>query len=216
MDTKTTFIYALCEPGTRTVRYIGKTNNPRKRFKQHLKDSTKVFTHLGNWLRFLVSRSETPELVILREVPFDQWEIAEERYIRLARGCGMSLVNSTDGGEGVTMTPEIREKISVKNRGENHGNFGKIPWNFGKRGGVAWNLGKTTPPEVREKQSAAKLGKRPHNFGKPRSAESICRQKATIARNKTHGQKDPSETLARRKKSQRQQERRRKEKESRG
>lgn len=109
----TTFIYALCEPGTRTVRYIGKTDKPKARIRQHcLERSSKRKTHLGCWLRSLRSCGKKPEMVVLREVPYDQWELAEERYIRLARGCGMRLVNETDGGNGVTMTPEMRKKIS--------------------------------------------------------------------------------------------------------
>lgn len=110
---KTTFIYALCEPGTRTVRYIGKSNNPALRFKQHLCQSSRTKTHLGNWLRSVISLGETPALVVLREVPDAHREIAEKRYIRLAKGLGMRLVNSTDGGECCDPTPETRAKISA-------------------------------------------------------------------------------------------------------
>lgn len=185
MAIKTTFIYALCEPGTRTIRYIGKANDSKKRFRQHLKDSTKAKTHLGNWLRLLKSNGGIPHLEILDEVPDSQWEFWEREYIRVFRAIGMILVNSTDGGDGVTMTSEIREKIGAKNRGENSGNFRGVPWNLGKKGGVPWNLGKTTPAEVKEKQSAAKKGKRPWNFGKITPVETRARQ--SIAANTRWG-----------------------------
>lgn len=123
---KTTFIYALCEPGTRTVRYIGKADKLKKRFQEHLRTSVKYRSHLGNWLRSLISRGEKPSLVSLREVPFTQWAIAEERYIRLARGCGMNLVNETDGGEGMSNpSPEVLEKLSAARQGEKNPMFGK-------------------------------------------------------------------------------------------
>lgn len=113
----TTFIYALCEPGTRTVRYIGKSNNPAKRLYEHLKISSKKNTHLGHWILRLMKLDAPPELVVLAKVPTEDWKEEERRYIRSARVLGMALVNATDGGEGVTQTPEIREKISAKQRG---------------------------------------------------------------------------------------------------
>lgn len=92
-----TLIYALCEPGTRTVRYIGKANNPAKRLKEHWWTSRKRKNHLGNWLRAL---EERPALVILSEIPHCEWEAEERRFIRAARMLGMPLVNATEGGEG--------------------------------------------------------------------------------------------------------------------
>lgn len=115
---KTTFIYALCEPGTRTVRYIGKANRPERRFVEHLRASVKKKTHLGHWLSGVSNRGEKPVLVVLREVPFERWAEAEERYIRIARGCGMKLVNATDGGDGLANpTPETRAKMSAAHKG---------------------------------------------------------------------------------------------------
>lgn len=108
----TTFIYALCEPGTRTVRYIGKANNPSKRRRLHLSVSSKLDTHLGHWLSRLRALDSTPELVVLCEVPKGAWKEEERRYIRSARAIGMNLVNGTDGGEGCfNPTPETRAKM---------------------------------------------------------------------------------------------------------
>lgn len=110
------FIYALCEPGTRTVRYIGKTIDPKKRLWDHLSVSRKKKTHLGNWLRSLSGAA--PNFVILSEVPESEGSAEEIRYISAARtSLGMDLVNATDGGDGVTMTPEIRAKMSAASKG---------------------------------------------------------------------------------------------------
>lgn len=111
---KTTFIYALCEPGTRTVRYIGMTKNLKSRFGQHCKRPTATLgTHLGHWLGSLRSADKKPTMIQLSEVGADAGPEEEIRYISAARMLGMDLVNSTDGGEGVTATPETREKMRV-------------------------------------------------------------------------------------------------------
>lgn len=152
---KTTFIYALCEPGTRMVRYIGKTGNLKCRFRKHLRESVKFDSHLGHWLSLVVSRGERPEMVILREVEGDGSE-AEKRYIRLARGCQMRLVNSTDGGDGLSNpSPETRKKIGDAHRAEKNNNFGKC-----------------LPIETREKISASTTGENNGFFGHTHSEES--------------------------------------------
>lgn len=116
---KTTFIYALCEPGTRIVRYIGKSDNPESRLRYgHLSESVRLTTHLGRWLQRVVWSGCEPALVILAEVPKRAWKSEERKHIAAYRRLGADLVNSTDGGEGVTQTPEIRRKIGDSNRGK--------------------------------------------------------------------------------------------------
>src|SRR6185503_21303878 len=75
-----TFIYALCEPGTRTIRYIGKSGNPRKRFFEHLDKSfrNRKPTHRSNWIDKLKIQGQSPELLILKEVPLSEWEWWEQ------------------------------------------------------------------------------------------------------------------------------------------
>lgn len=115
---KTTFIYALCEPGTRTVRYIGKSDTPESRLKTHVRVSATRNTHLGHWLTRVLRSKKVPNLVILAKVPKCSWEQEERLYIANARMLGMNLVNTCEGGEGVTMTSEIRKKIGDSNRGQ--------------------------------------------------------------------------------------------------
>lgn len=108
-----TFIYALCEPGTRTVRYIGKANDPKDRLSRHLRVSMKQQNHLGCWLRSL--DVALPNLVILREVPQATWQEEEARYIKAARALGMKLVNGTDGGEGCNGTiPSCSTRLKMR------------------------------------------------------------------------------------------------------
>lgn len=167
----TTFIYALCAPDTGAVRYIGKSDNPERRFKYHLSTSVKRKSYLGNWLRSL---AEEPNLVILREVLSDAWQEAERKYIRIAKGLGMKLVNTTEGGEGVSKgsspSAETRIKMSMALTGrkfspEHRAKLSKA--HFGKtlspetRAKIRHaQLGKTHTSEARAKMSAARLGRK--------------------------------------------------------
>lgn len=164
------FIYALCEPGTRTVRYIGKTGNLKRRLTQHI--STKAKTHLGYWVRSLVARGEKPTLVVFREVPEEAGAEAEMRYIRLARGCQMNLVNSTDGGEGLlNPSPETRQKMRERQLGSVHSEEHSF-----KCG--ASNRGKHLTPEHRAAIGAANAGRSPASKGVPMSEKTKLKMSA--------------------------------------
>lgn len=114
----------MCNPGTRTVRYVGKSDNPKKRLVDHLASSKRGSqTYVSRWLRGL---DDKPALFILGEIPIADWEGYEKNAIAAARALGMNLTNLTDGGEGVSNPSlETRKKISDANRGEKHPLFGK-------------------------------------------------------------------------------------------
>jgi hypothetical protein len=167
----TTFIYALCEPGTRTVRYIGKTENLGRRFREHLRGSSKKKSHLGNWLRSLAG--DSPNRITLCEVPESEGSAAEIQYIRAAReSLGMKLVNATDGGEGVSNpSPESRVKMSAAKRGKKASPETRAKMSVAQRGRTraplskehcanisAAKTGVPWPPGQRAKQSATKTG----------------------------------------------------------
>ncbi len=114
----TTFIYALCEPGTRTIRYIGKADCPTRRLLHHWAQSRKTKTYLGSWIRSLTSR---PALIILAEVPVSCWAKEECRYIRAGKSLGLRLVNLSEGGDGasgVKRSLETLERMSAAQRGK--------------------------------------------------------------------------------------------------
>lgn len=134
----TTFIYALCEPETRTIRYVGKTLNLKARLSQHLRKSSKETTRLGNWLRRVIRIGKTPDAIELDRVVGEDWADAERFYIRLARDIGFDLVNATDGGEGSSI------------KGEEHHNFGS-----------------TSFPGMENLRRAQKSGKDNPAFGEP-------------------------------------------------
>jgi group I intron endonuclease len=93
----TTYIYALIDPRSKEIKYIGKSNNPRSRFYNHLLRDSGVF---GKWIKELKSLGFSPELQILEEVLRDQWKERETYWIeKLSKEC--TLLNQTRGGDGL-------------------------------------------------------------------------------------------------------------------
>jgi hypothetical protein len=104
------FIYALAEPNTGVVRYVGKAADPHVRVGQHLRDRSSL--RKARWLRSL---DAPPQLLILEEIPAGaDWQEAERRWIAHFRAEGADLTNHTDGGEGLCgASAETRAKLSA-------------------------------------------------------------------------------------------------------
>lgn len=96
---KTTYIYILKDPITYEVRYVGKSNNPKRRLTYHLSKTKDLGTHKRNWINSLNSK---PILEIIKEVPKNEWQSYEKYYIEYYTSIGCNLVNWGDGGEGLT------------------------------------------------------------------------------------------------------------------
>lgn len=126
---RTEYIYALCEPDTNVIRYIGKSTNPRRRLLNHMNDNGKC--HRTNWLQSLKRRGKVPGLMIIERieifkeddgsVPQWDWQWSERYWIALGRHLGWPLVNGTDGGDGVKgLSAEARSRISSAWIGRKH------------------------------------------------------------------------------------------------
>lgn len=114
----TTFIYVLKDPTTGEIRYVGKSNDPKRRVTQHLQFASKFSSktdHKNCWIRELVSKNLKPVVEIIDEVALDYWQSLEAAYVQFYLEHGCPLVNGTSGGEGVEMTPAIVEKITKNN-----------------------------------------------------------------------------------------------------
>jgi len=106
-------IYALIDPQTNEVRYIGKTiQTLKKRLTQHLCDGNN--TYKTNWIKKLKTNGLKPKIELIELVDDSEWVIREQYWISKYN----NLTNLTDGGEsGAYFTDEILSKISkgVKN-----------------------------------------------------------------------------------------------------
>lgn len=97
----TTKIYTLSDPDTNQVRYVGKSNNPVKRYYKHY-TYNEHNTHKNNWINKLIREGKKPILDIIDIVPINEWVYWETYWIGQFKTWGFDLVNSTYGGEGST------------------------------------------------------------------------------------------------------------------
>jgi hypothetical protein len=120
------FIYLLVDPKVTSgkardeVRYVGVTDNVKKRLSSHLKDATgDRITHKLNWLRSL---SGNPLVRVVDQGIGHSWRAAETYWIRFYREeVGADLTNLTDGGDGCLGYKHTEESIATikqKNRGK--------------------------------------------------------------------------------------------------
>lgn len=111
------FIYTLSDPNTGLVRYIGKTNDIKKRLQRHLSNNhLHSSTKKNNWIISLIRKDLLPIIEILDEVNSVDVNFYEIFYITLFKSWGFDLLNGTDGGDGYDWTGRKHKKSSnIKN-----------------------------------------------------------------------------------------------------
>jgi group I intron endonuclease len=108
------YIYTLSHPITNEVRYVGKTINIKRRYKQHLYD--KRHSHKASWVKSLKNEGLKPVLTIL-ETCQDNWQEREIFWIsqydnltNLKQGGGVDYIRTT--------SDETKEKLRQANLGK--------------------------------------------------------------------------------------------------
>lgn len=94
-----TYIYILQHPTTEYVRYVGKTNSPKRRLQHHLSNKNKNGAYINNWIRSLKNKGLKPLMTIIDETE-DNWQELEIYWIAQFKAWGFRLANVTLGGEG--------------------------------------------------------------------------------------------------------------------
>lgn len=118
-----TYIYALADPFTLGIRYVGKSNNPFDRLHNpNPKSGHTAGARFGikgyknNWLRGVLSKGGTPRLLQLEACKTSEWQDTERKWIKYLREKGYPLTNVADGGEGgwAGVTPGMRRENAQK------------------------------------------------------------------------------------------------------
>lgn len=192
-----TKIYALRDE-TRYLRYIGKTIKPiESRLAAHIYGARKgEDSHKANGIRLMLNNGFLPSITLIQEAEGDGCK-EEMAWIRYLRSKGVVLWNETDGGEGVTMTKEIRAKISAFHKGRKH-----TPEQIAKQSVSLKGFKHTL--ETRARMREAKIGIpvtwgakiSAGKMGHPVSKKQIAKWKATrIARDNFRHTKETKEKL---------------------
>jgi hypothetical protein len=143
-----TNIYILINPITNEIRYVGKANNVKERFKNHKNRCRDTNTYKRHWINKLRLKGLYPELEVIDIVPISEWHYWEKFWISYFKSIGCRLTNTTSGGDGSV----CGNKTSFKP--------GHTPWNKGtakpvikkgfnkkcletafKKGHIGWNKG---------------------------------------------------------------------------
>ena len=92
-------VYHLVDPNTREVKYVGKSTNPRSRYRQHLKESAqRQNTAKKQWIHQLAKQGQQPVMVIASTHPDDDSaRRAESAQVHAHRA---SILNIHDPARG--------------------------------------------------------------------------------------------------------------------
>lgn len=188
-----TILYALTDPRTDEVRYIGKTNDINVRQRCHRYEAKKgIRGRKATWYRSLTKIGLEPKLVVLCVVPDDSYEYFERELIRVyRRDFPGRLVNLTDGGEGAygrqyTHSEETKRKLSIKSTGFKHSDTSHAKMSViqkaldtpERRAAIsARMIGNKPSPEAIENMSKAHIGKTLSDATKVKLCESQRRRR---------------------------------------
>lgn len=183
----TIYVYVLTDPRyPDDVRYVGVTDKPKKRLRQHIANAKIEHNHRAHWINSLLGNGLTPIMTIIDEADIDNWQQCEIKWIAHYRGVGCKLVNSTDGGEGsrgVIQSEEARKKTSERMKGvpksDDHrrklseSQKNKPPANEETRKRMSESASRRPPvtEKTRRKKSESMSGEKNPNYGKPRSED---------------------------------------------
>lgn len=132
-------IYALSDPRTGEVRYIGATHR-WARLSEHLYSAKRCRTHKACWINGLVRLGLRPEMTVVEQGLGDSWAARERYWIDRYRRLGAPLTNHTLGGEGTLgWSPDDQWREAVGTRTK------KV------------HTGRKRSPETRKRMSEAQL-----------------------------------------------------------
>jgi plasmid maintenance system antidote protein VapI len=153
-------IYALADPRTGEVRYIGKAVDPVRRLQQHLTpfQLSRYKSKKNSWIKSLLDAGVTPTLHVLELVDYQAANEAEIRWIAKALGMGARLTNGTAGGDGGAITdPDAKARVRAAHVGRKTSDATKKKMSISAKARIT--------PEERERLRSISNGKPPVHHG---------------------------------------------------
>lgn len=157
----TIYIYTLSDPISSEIKYVGKSINIKNRYMQHIKNCKKEHTLKCEWVKSLLDKGLKPKIFVIDELMYDDWQFWEKYWISQLKTWGFNLLNSTEGGDGVTYHSELTKKnISEKKKGVKiHTEEHKLSLSERMKGNT-YTLGKKLSEDHKKKISMSNLGKK--------------------------------------------------------
>jgi hypothetical protein len=121
----TVAIYALIDPRSEQICYVGQSNDPHGRAMQHFTTARCDKGDKSRWLMGLRDDGLKPIVCVLQDVPTDSANVAESRWIAWCLSEGMSLLNVASVVKRVTieLDQELRAAlVKLDNGAESHQN----------------------------------------------------------------------------------------------
>jgi len=115
-------IYTLSDG--KEIRYVGKTKNIEKRYKEHIRESKQIKTYKERWVNSVLRNGGTIFIESLEIVDESLANESEIFWINQLKYWGFNLVNTTKGGDGGSPmlgknhNEETKKKMSETHKGK--------------------------------------------------------------------------------------------------
>ena len=156
------YVYALIDPRSGELRYIGKTcRDVAARVSSHMSSARNGSPyHSAYWLRQLIKAGMVPDTMILAHAPHADVANLERRYIALLRDVGAKLTNMADGGEGSPGINKGRKHTLEARRNMSNAQTGRKHTAATRRKIGLANSGRIHSCEARQKMAKSSTGKK--------------------------------------------------------
>jgi hypothetical protein len=93
-----TYIYGISEENNENIRYVGKSDNPQKRLRQHIQESKNDHKYKSKWIQSVLKKGKNVKVIILEKVKKEEWKEKEIYWIDKLKN--NNLTNHAKGGNG--------------------------------------------------------------------------------------------------------------------
>lgn len=142
-----------------TIRYVGITNDLRRRINHHISESRRYSTRKARWVASVIrDGGDIIARIDVANVTQVQAKRREIELIASLRAAGSDLTNLTEGGDGTVgrrHTAEARERMAKARSGTTASEETRRKMSQMRRGKPSGRLGEIVPERVRAKIAAS-------------------------------------------------------------